>query len=255
MIDTQPDTPDTPEAPDAPRRQPWYRRRTTIAAAVAVVALAVTVGFLTERSRDRPPLRLTGVRGIDVSHYQGTINWTEVASGGISFAYIKATEGGNFVDPRFAENWAGAEAAGLSRGAYHFFTLCSSGAEQAANFLNNVPVESDALPPALDLELSGNCAARPPASSVEQEVGAFLQQVEAATGTQVVIYVRDDFEKRYPVREWFARPQWRSGPHRRSSNTDWMIWQLGSGPVSGISGHVDLDVMRRPNLPTASPSA
>ena len=239
------------DAPEPPRDEPWYRRRTTVAGIAAVLALSVAAGFAW-RPHDRPPLRLGGLRGIDVSHYQGAINWSDVASGGISFAYIKATEGTNFVDPRFAQNWAGAEAAGLRRGAYHFFTLCSPGPDQATNFLNTVPVESDSLPPALDLELSGNCSARPPASSVEAEIGAYLQAVEAATGQQVVIYVRDDFEKRYPVRDWFPRPQWRSGPHRRSTNADWAIWQLGSGPVSGISGHVDLDVMRSPSTPSPS---
>src|SRR5437867_1330928 len=118
MIEPQTDAPD-------PASSPWYRRRTTIAGIAAVLALAVAAGFVARLPRDRPSPRLSGLRGIDVSHYQGAINWDDVASGGISFAYIKATEGTNFVDPLFAQNWAGAEAAGLRRGAYHFFTLCS----------------------------------------------------------------------------------------------------------------------------------
>src|SRR5947209_2272749 len=63
------------------------------------------------------------VRGVDVSHYQGTINWTGVESDHIDFAYIKATEGGSTRDARFAANWQSAAAHGIRRGAYHFFTL------------------------------------------------------------------------------------------------------------------------------------
>jgi lysozyme len=75
------------------------------------------------------PALLPGERyGIDVSHHQGVIDWERVANDGISFAYMKATEGNEFVDERFADNWRGAANAGLDRGAYHYFPLCSPGA-------------------------------------------------------------------------------------------------------------------------------
>ena len=67
--------------------------------------------------------------------HQGPIDWQRVAGDGIGFVYMKATEGGDWVDATFAPNWAGARAAGLKVGAYHFFTLCRAGADQAANFL------------------------------------------------------------------------------------------------------------------------
>jgi Glycosyl hydrolases family 25 len=71
------------------------------------------------------------VIGVDVSNHQGDIDWPALAGSKIAFAYIKATEGGDFRDKRFQLNWEGAKRAGLARGAYHFFTQCRSGAEQA----------------------------------------------------------------------------------------------------------------------------
>jgi len=119
-----------------------------------------------------------------VSNHQAQIDWQTVAGDKIDFAYIKATEGGDFVDDWFESNWAGAQAAGLEVGAYHFFTLCRAGAEQAANFLDVVPVADDQLPAALDLEMPGNCAQRPPVEWVRQEVAIWLDEVGRATGDE-----------------------------------------------------------------------
>ena len=87
------------------------------------------------------------IRGIDISHHQGDIDWAQVAADDIAFVYMKATEGGDFKDRAFARNWAGAGGAGLARGAYHFFSLCKSGREQAQNFLSVLPQDSDMLAP------------------------------------------------------------------------------------------------------------
>src|SRR6516165_7639969 len=78
------------------------------------------------------------VIGVDVSGHQGDIDWLSLAAGGVAFAYIKATEGGDFRDKQFQKNWDGARTAGMLRGAYHFFTQCRSGADQATNFIRTV---------------------------------------------------------------------------------------------------------------------
>ncbi|HEX8099092.1 MAG TPA: GH25 family lysozyme, partial [Actinomycetota bacterium] len=83
------------------------------------------------------------------------INWRRVRAAGIEFAYIKASEGTDVSDPRFRPNWDGARAAGLETGAYHFFSLCSPGLDQAGNFLQAAPAARDAMPPAVDLEIAG----------------------------------------------------------------------------------------------------
>jgi len=193
----------------------------------------------------RPPLGAGERYGIDVSAHQDTIDWNRVAGDGIAFAYIKATEGGDFTDDRFEENWRGAGRAGLDRGAYHFFTLCTAGADQARHFLDVAPPEEDALPPAVDLELAGNCGARPGVGEVDGELGDFIRLVEEAWGRKVVLYVGDDFQRMYPVLGRLDRPLWLRRFLLRPSLNGWVVWQLhGRAHVEGVTGSVDLDVMR-----------
>ena len=193
----------------------------------------------------RPALRDGERYGIDVSAHQGAVDWARVAADGIDFAYVKATEGGDFRDDRFAANWSGAHEAGLDRGAYHFFTLCTPGAPQAANFLSVAPPDPAALAPAVDLELAGNCRARPPRTTVVGELEAFLAAAEAAWGGQVVIYLGDDFEGRYEVRDALDRPLWLRRFLLRPRGAGVSIWQVhGYAKVDGIAGRVDLNLMR-----------
>ena len=194
----------------------------------------------------RPPLRPGERYGIDVSAHQGLIDWRAVAGDDIGFAYIKASEGGDFVDRHFATNWRDAGRAGLDRGAYHFFTLCTDGAAQAANFLRVAPPEAGALAPAVDLELVGNCKHRPAQAELDRELSRFLSLVEDAWHTEAVLYVGDEFERRYPVRSRLGRPLWHRRFLLRPDVDGWTIWQLhGYAHVAGVNGKVDLDVMRR----------
>lgn len=212
--------------------------------AVGILAGAALLWFVW-LPQYRPTLRPGERYGIDVSHHQGPIDWSRVAADDISFAYIKATEGGDFTDDRFQENWTGSAESGLARGAYHFFTLCTSGEAQATHFLLTVPRDAEALPPAVDLELSGNCRDRPPADRVRSELESFLHLVETATGQTVLLYLGDEFERRYPVRELLRRPLWQLSFLRRPSDPGWKVWQVGGfAHVDGIHGKVDLDVMR-----------
>lgn len=195
----------------------------------------------------RPALREGERYGVDVSAHQDVIDWQRVAGDGISFTYVKATEGGDFIDDRFEKNWRGAGDAGLDRGAYHFFTLCTPGAVQARNFLAVAPPDPTALPPSVDLELAGNCSRRPRAGAVDAELGEFLRLVEEAWGRELVLYVGDDFESRYPVRKPIDRPLWHRRFLLRPSVDGWVIWQLhGYARVAGISGGVDLNLMQPP---------
>ena len=190
----------------------------------------------------RPSLRAGETYGIDVSHHQGAIDWHRVRADGIEWAYIKATEGGDHVDRRYAENWSGAKAAGIARGWYHFFTLCRGGAEQAANATALRLLVDAELPAAVDLELAGNCAARPPREEVARELATFLSVVEAA-GTRAVLYVGEDWRGRYGVPEG-GRELWVRSVLRRPSG-EWGIWQVqGRARVDGVRGPVDLNVMR-----------
>ncbi len=174
---------------------------------LALVAGGLVVAWKIWAPSYRPSL-LPGERyGIDVSAYQGNVNWKQVAASGISFVYIKATEGSSFLDPDFAEDRTAAESAGLEVGAYHFFSLCSSGRAQAAAFLRAVGPRKLQLPPAVDLEPSTFCSARPSAADVRAQLAAFLAAVEPEEG-RAVLYVSGDFEAAYPVERWFSRKLW-----------------------------------------------
>jgi lysozyme len=186
------------------------------------------------------------VMGVDVSHHQGAIDWSRVRRANQDFAYLKATEGAAFRDPRLRANWDAARAAGLVPGAYHFYSLCKGGTEQAANFVDALAgLRGPALPPALDLEFGGNCTQRPAPADLARQVALFLQQVEAATGCRPLIYTTQDFHAAYLtgrfghhelwVRNVFRRPRLEAG--RR-----WRFWQFANrGQVDGVTGFVDLD--------------
>jgi lysozyme len=215
-----------------------------VGATLVVITAAAAFGWFVWLPGHRPSLRPGEMIGIDVSHHQGPIAWDRVAADGIGFAYIKATEGVDFVDERFSENWSASDEAGLRRGAYHFFTLCSPGAAQAHHFLEVVPPDPDALPPAVDLELAQNCSGRPEPDALRRELEAYLAVVEAATGREVVLYIGDDVEDRYAIRGQLHRPLWLPRFLLRPSGL-WLIWQTSAfAHVDGVEGRVDLDVMR-----------
>ena len=97
------------------------------------------------------------VKGFDVSHHQGDIQWQSISPQEFKFVYLKATEGGDFKDRKFQDNWLKAREQGFLVGAYHFYRLCRDGQIQAQNFIETVPKKTDSLPPVIDLEYDSNC--------------------------------------------------------------------------------------------------
>jgi lysozyme len=195
----------------------------------------------------RPSEKHYPFQGIDVSHHQGRIAWEKLPSQGVDFAYIKATEGADHADRRFAINWQEARDAGIHRGAYHFFTLCRSGRDQATHFIRQVPVDPAALPPAVDLEFPGNCKRRPSRAKFHKELSDFLRIGEGRYGQHAVLYTTPHFEKRYRISKTFKRRLWlrsiRSKP--RFASRPWTIWQASTTRrLNGVRGHVDWNVAR-----------
>ena len=225
------------------------RNRSFFRAVAGLVAVGLVVGAVLVRRyawlpHYRPSLGAGQSYGVDVSHHQGEIDWAAVASDDISFAYIKATEGGDWVDEYFAANWTGAREHGIAVGAYHFFTLCRTGRDQAANFLRIVPIDEADLPLSVDLEFPSNCADRPPVERLHAELSALLDTVEAATGRPEVLYVQDEFEELYDILDTLEGPRWQRSIRDRPDDDDWMMWQfIDFGRVDGISGGVDLNIM------------
>ena len=102
---------------------------------LAVIAALIYAGII---QLNRPSREAYPVRGVDVSHYQGNIDWNKLEAQGIMFAFIKATEGSSHTDSMFQANWENVAQTELRAGAYHFFSFESSGQTQAENFINTV---------------------------------------------------------------------------------------------------------------------
>lgn len=186
------------------------------------------------------------VRGIDVSRHQKHIDWRKVAADDVAFAILKATEGGDWVDPMFARNFREAKAAGLSVGAYHFYRFCKPGAEQAGNFLATVPRDPDLLPPVVDIEFTGNCPERPSQEALKAELAAFLDLVEPAYGKQAVIYLIGEADRMYGG-AMPERRRWVRSIEAHPGHDRWIYWQYhDEGRVDGIEGDVDLNVLQGP---------
>jgi lysozyme len=188
---------------------------------------------------DRQHSGRRGARGIDVSHFQGAIDWHAVARDHVAFAYIKATEGADTRDSRFVRNWRGAQRAGIRVGAYHYFNFCRSGRAQAANFIAVAP-RASGLPPAVDLEPPSR-ACRVSGPAVHRELTAYLATVERRDGRRAVLYVTPRFYRAY-ARYLPERPMWRRSI-AAAPRSGWAYWQYGSrGRVAGIRGRVDVNV-------------
>jgi lysozyme len=181
-------------------------------------------------------------QGIDVSHFQGVVDWPAVAGAGIDFAFIKATEGLDDVDPRFGQNWQQARAAGLLRGAYHFLHPDLDAKQQAAHFLSVVSLDADALPPALDVEVTNGVAPAALSTCVE----TWLDAVAAALGCRPVVYTDPRFWRQHVGTDLGGYPLWLAcyapEPQLPPGWQSWTFWQHSqSGQVAGIAGPVDLD--------------
>lgn len=186
------------------------------------------------------------VQGIDVSNHQQEIDWSKLDKKRVKFALIKATEGGDFKDKSFAKNWERARAQGIIVGAYHFFTFCRSGREQAENYIESVPVLPNTLPPAIDLEYSGNCKLTKTKEELLQDIDTFICIVERHYQKKVLIYVLDNFYNEFLVGKYPENPLWLRDVYRKpliSENRVWTFWQYSNrGRLDGIEGFVDLNV-------------
>lgn len=214
-------------------------------AAAAGLALAL-LGWLYYDGRlnlNEPRAGRYPVRGLDVSHHQGDIDWPRLQDSGLSFVYIKASEGGDHRDRLFEANWRGAARAGVPAGAYHFYTFCKGGTEQAENFLAALaPVSGPMLPPAVDLEFVGNCRRRPPHKELKLELDAFVSRVKGKLGRRPVFYVTSGFLKAYGAVLPAGAEIWIRSVFF-SPSPPWTFWQYADhGRLPGISGLVDLNV-------------
>lgn len=197
---------------------------------------------------NNPSIAKYPIRGVDVSHYQGEIDWEQLSAENIRFAYIKATEGSRYKDEQFDKNWDEAQSTGLRIGAYHFFSLDSSGATQADNFCRTVTMVDAMLPPVVDVELYGKYR---DINQIDKErffleLGDYLKAVELYYTMKPVIYTTEEclplIQEEFTdydvwIRNVYGKPD---------SSIDWTFWQFSNRHVlSGYSGterYIDMNV-------------
>ena len=196
--------------------------------------------------------------GIDVSHWQGAIDWAQVRAADKKFVIAKATEGVGFMDDRYVRNKAGAMGQGLKFGAYHFAQPANDPIQEADWFVNNSGYERGMLIPTLDLERTGGRSA----TGLTNWTKAWLQRVDERLGVKPMIYASPTFwRENLNDTRWFADngyailwvAHWNtSSPSVPGSNwggRSWTFWQYtSSGTVPGISGRVDLNRFRYPTF-------
>ena len=189
------------------------------------------------------------VRGIDVSHHQGVIDWellrnqATIGDLPLSFAFIKATEGCDIVDSRFARNFSEAKKHGIMRGAYHFYRTSSPAKDQAEHFISHVKLEAGDLPPVLDVEVKPDDV---PAEAFRQGILEWLLRVEQHYGVRPILYTYHSFRQQYMRDSIFnLYPYWIAHYYVDSVRYrgHWHFWQHSDrGELPGIKGQVDLDV-------------
>lgn len=223
-------------------------------------------------------VRKDTVFGIDVSHYQGDIDWNVVARQKIFFVYIKATQGDQYFDGYFLRNWVGAAKTGdsgsmIHRGAYHFMTASDSPEKQAQNFLSTVgPLGSQDLPPCVDVEwdftkengnLDRDRKGRPAdawanlsSDEIVRRISSWLKSVEAATGKKPIIYTNAEWwsERIGSNKSLASYPLWVADYASKSLGREsptvppafsWSFWQLtdqGILRLGGIQKPVDATI-------------
>lgn len=188
------------------------------------------------------------IHGIDVSRYQGEIDWKRIAimedkGVQIKFSFIKATEGLFIADPKFHRNWKESKRAGIVRGAYHYFKPGKSGYWQARFFLQTVNFKSGDLLPVVDVEELG----KQPRKEFVSNLKSFLTVVEDKLGVKPIIYSGYKFYEDnlatfngYPL--WIAH-YYRPKMKVLSNNSQWSFWQHSDkAHVNGINHRVDMNV-------------
>ena len=186
------------------------------------------------------------MHGIDVSHYQGDINWkmleqTRQGKFPVQFIFMKATEGGDFSDDKFVANFDSAKAHGFIRGAYHFYNPKTDADKQADFFIRSVKLEPGDLPPVLDIEKKGKDVKK-----LQQDLKIWLRKVESHYGVKPIIYASYKFKTKYLNDSIFdTYPYWIAHYYVDSVRYqgEWKFWQhTDVGTLPGIDEKVDLNV-------------
>lgn len=181
--------------------------------------------------------------GIDVSKYQGTIDWDKVANDNqVGFAYIKATEGQSLVDNQYFRNVEECKRLKIPFGAYHFFSTKVSPEDQLNNFLSNVRLSEHDLIPIVDVEIKG----RRTSDELRDALAVFCEQLTKVCGIRPIIYTSYNFYHTYLMGGRFDQykimiARYHPDEPMLKDGRQHVLWQFtSSGRVDGINGRVDI---------------
>lgn len=211
-----------------------------------IIAMLLYFGIL---HFNNPSFEQYPVQGVDVSSYQGIIDWNMLSQQNISFAFIKATEGSTFVDERFQYNWDEAVKTDLWVGAYHFFSFESEGTKQAEHFILTVGSLDHCLPPVIDIEyydIESDMSFSK--EKIKHEIKDFVQIIKDYYGVYPILYVT---QKTYNdlirdnivdcplwVRSVYCKPKF-------IENNNWTFWQYSNrhklSGYKGIEKYIDIN--------------
>lgn len=186
------------------------------------------------------------ITGVDISYYQGNVNWAQIKGSGRQFAFVRISDGLNTPDSKFAQNWPAMKAAGVVRGPYQFFRPGQDPGLQAQLVLDKLAaaggLKPGDLPPVLDLETADGLAS----SVVVANAKTWLTKIEAAIKVKPIVYTAA-FMSNVIGTSFGGYTLWVANygatcPSMPSGWTDWQFWQdADNGNVAGVSGGVDTD--------------
>lgn len=186
------------------------------------------------------------LKGCDISHWDGEIDWSLLKSSGLTFLFIKATQGADYTDPDFEYNWTTAKNYGFNRGAYHFYQPKDDPEAQAKHFLSVIKPEKGDILPVLDIEISDGVDP----GQLSADIAIWVKTIREAIGRYPIIYTDKAFWDRAINKDfahcplWIAEWQTSHPPYLPTGWDNWIFWQYSeSGTVKGIrnSGKVDMD--------------
>ena len=193
------------------------------------------------------------VFGVDVSNYQGDIDWQKLEEQGVRFAFVKATEGSGHTDESIRRNMERAAETGIEISAYHFFSFDSAGETQADNFIAAVDRDEITLPPVVDIEYYGDKRRnKPTKSETEAILRPLLERLEEYYGEKPMIYTTLPVYYRYVKEKFSDYPLWIRSVNFEPDLVDWTFWQYDDhGKLDGYYGdeqYIDFNVYRYSEL-------
>ena len=223
--------------------------RKTIAQWLVIIAVLAVIAFVLRNIAIgwAPPRDQYPVQGVSVDESHGEITWHVAGATGVDFAYIRATDGAETRDARFADNIRNASEAGVRVGALHNYDLCRLASDQATMFVTTVPRRANMLPPAVRLAFDNGCGERPGRALVLSELNTFLNQIEAHSEKPAVIAVSRDFEELYDISSGIDRTFWLEANFFPPdyATKPWVMWRASDmRRISGVDGPINWNVVR-----------